>query len=52
MYIANLASNRASKRWRQEKNSVAVLTSKGRRYELNSNEIRAYKRQSLAIYYM
>ena len=48
MYIANLASNRASKRWRQEKNSVAVRTSKRRRYELNSDEIRASKRQSLA----
>ena len=47
-YIANLASNRASKRWRQEKNSVAVRTSKKRRYELNSDEKRASKRQSLA----
>ena len=43
-----MKSNRASKRWRQEKNSVAVRTSKRRRYELNSDEKRASKRQSLA----
>ena len=36
MYRANLESNRASKRWQQEKNSVAVRASKIRRYELNS----------------
>ena len=33
---ANLESNIASKRWQQEKNSVAVRDSKMRRYELNS----------------
>ena len=32
MYRANLESNRASKRWLQEKNSVAVRASKRRRY--------------------
>ena len=48
MYRANLESNRASKRWQQEKNSVAVRTSKKRRYELNSDEKRASKRESLA----
>ena len=47
-YIANLKSNRASKRWRQEKNLVAVRASKRRRYELNSDEKRAFKRESLA----
>ena len=36
MYKANLESNRASKRWQQEKNSIAVRASKMRRYELNS----------------
>ena len=41
-------SNRASKRWRQEKNSVVVRASKRRRYELNSDEKRASKSQSLA----
>ena len=41
-------SNRASKRWQQEKNSVAVRASKMRRYELNSDEKRASKRESLA----
>ena len=40
MYRANLESNRASKRWRQEKNSVAVRASKRRRCELNSDEKR------------
>ena len=45
MYRANLKSNRAYKRWRQEKNSIA---SKRRRYELNSDEKRASKRESLA----
>ena len=45
MYRANLESNRAYKRWRQEKNSIA---SKRRRYELNSDEKRASKRESLA----
>ena len=46
MYRANLESNQeASKRWQQEKNSVA---SKKRRYELNSDEKRASKRESLA----
>ena len=48
MYRANLESNRASKRWQQEKNSVAVRASKKRRYELNSDEKRASKRESLA----
>ena len=43
MYRANLESNRASKRWQQEKNSVAVRASKKRRYELNSDEKRASK---------
>ena len=33
---------------RQEKNSIAVRASKRRRYELNSDEKRAPKRQSLA----
>ena len=33
---ANLESNIASKRWQQEKNSVAVRASKMQRYELNS----------------
>ena len=45
---ANLESNRAYKRWRQEKNSIAVRASKRRRYELNSDEKRAPKTQSLA----
>ena len=45
MYRANLESNRASKRWQQEKNSVAVRASKKRRYE---DEKRASKRESLA----
>ena len=51
MYIANLESNRASKRWRHEKNSVAMRASKRRRCELNSDEKRlkrAFKRESLA----
>ena len=48
MYRANLESNQASKRWQQEKNSVA---SKKRRYELNSDEKRASKRESLAREY-
>ena len=48
MYIANMESNRALKRWRQEKNSVAVRASKRRRYELNSDEKRASKRESMA----
>ena len=48
MYRANLESNRASKRWQQEKNSVAVRASKKRRYELNSDEKRASKRESSA----
>ena len=47
MYRANLELNRASKRWQQEKNSVAVRASKKRRYELNSDEKRASKRESL-----
>ena len=38
MYTAYLESNRAFKRWQQEKNSVAVRASKMRRYELNSDE--------------
>ena len=41
MYRANL-------RWQQEKNSVAVRASKMRRYELKSDEKRAFKRESLA----
>ena len=41
MHRANLESNQASKRWRQEKNSDA---SKKQRYELNSDEKRASKR--------
>ena len=45
VYRANLESNRASKRWQQEKNSVAMRASKKLRYELNS---RASKRESLA----
>ena len=48
MYRANLESNRASKRWQQEKNSVAVRAPKKRRYELNSDQKRASKRESLA----
>ena len=48
MYRANLEPNRASKRWQQEKNSVAVRASKKRRYELNSDEKRASKRESFA----
>ena len=48
MYRANLELNQASKRWQQEKNSVA---SKKRRYELNSDEKRASKRESLAREY-
>ena len=32
MYITNMESNRAFKRWRQEKNYVAVRVSKRRRY--------------------
>ena len=48
MYRANLESNRAYKRRRQEMNSVAVRASKRRRYELNSDEKRAPKRQCLA----
>ena len=50
MYRANLELNRASKRWQQEKISVAVRASKSkkRRYELNSDEKRASKRESLA----
>ena len=49
MYRANLdESNQAYKRWRQEKNSVAVRASKRRRYGLNSDEKRASKRESLA----
>ena len=43
MYIANLESNRGGNRKR-----IAVRTSKRRRYELNSDEKRASKRQSLA----
>ena len=46
MYRANLESNRASKRWQQEKNSAAVRASKKRRYELNSDEKRVSKRES------
>ena len=34
--------------WQQEKNSVAVRASKRRRYELNSDEKRASKRENLA----
>ena len=48
MYRANLESNQASKRWQQEKNSVV---STKRRYELNSDEKRASKRESLAREY-
>ena len=48
MYRTNLESNRASKRWQQEKNSVAVRASKMLPYELNSDEKRASKRESLA----
>ena len=48
MYRVNLESNRTSKRWQQEKNSVAVRASRKRRYELNSDEKRASKRESLA----
>ena len=48
MYRANLESNQACKRWQQEKNSVAVRASKKRHYELNSDEKRASKRESLA----
>ena len=43
-----ICTNRASKRWQQEKNSVAVRASKKRRYELNSDEKRTSKRESLA----
>ena len=48
MYRANLESNQASKRWQQEKSSVAVRASKKRRFELNSDEKRASKRETLA----
>ena len=49
MCRANLESNRASKMWQQEKNSVAVRrASKKRRYELNSDEKRVSKRERLA----
>ena len=48
MYRANLESNQASKRWQQEKISVAF---KKRRYELNSDEKGTSKRESLAREY-
>ena len=40
MYRANLESNRAYKRWKQEKNSVAVRASKKRRYETRNELLR------------
>ena len=48
IYRVHQESNRGSKTWQQEKNSVAVRASKMRRYELNSDEKRASKRESLA----
>ena len=48
-YDADAEQRRASsKRWRQEKDSVAVRTSKRWRYEQNSDEKRASTRESLA----
>ena len=47
MYRANLESYPASLRWQQEKNYVAVRASMKGRYELNSDEKRASRRESL-----